>query len=170
MHVKYTNTIEDGIKWQWHHDKNSPSMQRTYFFHRIMFSLGLFIFLAIVGYERNEVRPVVIGLIAAMIYFFYFPRITRKLTEKQAKKMYKEGQNKGFLCEHKLEISENFLIEKTDQGEQSNVFSSIERISLTDEYAFIYIGSANAYIVPLKRVSEGDFYEFIKQLKLKCNL
>jgi hypothetical protein len=84
--------------------------------------------------------------------------------------MYKEGQNKGFLCEHTLEIGEKFLTEKTDQGEQSCLFSCIERICLTDEYAFIYLGTIAAHVVPIKRVFEGDFNEFIKELQLKCTL
>lgn len=170
MFIKYTNTVEDGIAFQLYDLNHSPSIKRTFFYSRILFSLGLFIFLAIIAYEKNELKPVIIGLIAALIYFFYFPRITRKLTEKQAMKRYKEGQNKSFLCEHILEIGENFLIEKTDQGEQSSLFSGIERICLTDEYAFIYIGAVMAHVVPIKRVSEGDFNSFIKELRLKCNL
>ena len=84
--------------------------------------------------------------------------------------MYKEGQNKSFLCEHILEIGENRLIQKTELREISTRFSCIERICLTDEYAFIYTGAIEAHVVPIKRVSKGDVDEFIKELQLKCTL
>ena len=169
MYIKYTNTIEDNTAFQLYHNFNSPSVKRTCFITRILSSL-VFVILACIGWWERSIGLVNFGLIAAVVAYFYIPHSIRKKTKKLTKKMFKEGKNKGFLCEHTLEIGDNHLIERTDQGEQSCLLSCVERICLTDEHAFIYIGSALAHPVPIKRISEGNIDEFIKELKLKCNL
>jgi hypothetical protein len=167
MYIKYTNTIEDNTKFQLYHNANSPSVKRTCLISRIISSL-IFVILAVVGWLDHHIGLASFGVIAAVIAYFYIPYSIIKKTKKLSEKMYKEGKNKGFLCEHTLEIRDNYLIEKTDQGEQSCLLSCVERICLTDEHGFIYVGSIQAHVVPIKRISEGDVDEFIKDLQLKC--
>ena len=169
MYIKFTNTIEDHTKFQLYHSANSPSVKKLHFSARII-PISIFIVLAFLGGLEHKVGLISFGLIAAVITYFYVPYSIRKKTVKLSEEMYKEGGNKGFFCEHVLEIGDNHLIEKTDQGESSWLFSCVDRICLTDEYAFIYVSSVQSHIVPIKRISEGDIDAFIKELQLKCNL
>ena len=169
MYIKYTNAIEDYTNFQLYHCKNSPSVKRSHFIARIISSL-VFIILALVGYLQEDMVLVFVGLILAVIVYFYIPYSIRKKIEKLSKKMFKEGKNKDFLCEHIFEIGNDSLTQKTELREISTQFSCVERICLTDEYAFIYIGAVEAHVVPIKRVTEGDVNEFIKELQLKCTL
>ena len=169
MYIKYTNTIEDHTKFQLYHNANSPSVKKHHFIARII-PVFIFMVLALLGYFEHKVNLIFFGLIAAVITYFYIPYSIRKKTVKLSEEMYKEGNNKGFLCEHVLEIEDNHFIEKTDQGESSCLLSCVERICLTDEHAFIYVSSVQSHVVPIKRISEGDVDAFIKELQLKCNL
>jgi hypothetical protein len=82
------------------------------------------------------------------------------------KKILDEGENKGLLCEHSIEIIDNGIVETTTVGEQKSNWAGIERISETDDYLFIFIGSCTAHVIP-KKCTKGDLPSFIEMLREK---
>ncbi len=94
-----------------------------------------------------------------------FDNSINKSLEKNAKKSLLEGKNKGFLCEHKLEITPECLIESTSSGEQKTKWDAVERIASIKDYTFVYIGSVMAHIIPEKAIIEGNYSKFVDELK-----
>ena len=119
-------------------------------------------------------RPVIVaaaivfaGLLSA-IFNCTFPASV----DRQARRLYKEGTNKGVFGQHEIEIDDDGLVERTEVNETRQSWHGVERIAETDEHAFIYISSVMAHIIPKQSVTAGDPDTFIaraKQLWLVAN-
>lgn len=92
--------------------------------------------------------------------------------DRQVRRLYKEGTNKGTLGQHELEIDDSGLVERTEVNETRHAWQGVERIVETDTHALIYISSMMAHVIPKRSVTVGDADAFIacaKQLWSAAN-
>jgi hypothetical protein len=100
--------------------------------------------------ESNIDRNTRLGLAVAFSVVFgiiFHVRYDSSL-ESHVKKLIAEGPNAGMFGPHELTIETSSLIEKTDVNESRHAWSAIDRVIETDDYAFIYLSSVQAHIIP----------------------
>jgi hypothetical protein len=108
-------------------------------------------------------------IIWGLFSLFILKMTGRKRIVRQVTKIYKKSRQTRFPGESELEISEDYIIERSKQSECKRSIQSIEKIGLAADYAFIYIGPLQAIIIPKLKVLEGDFDEFVAELNRKTN-
>jgi hypothetical protein len=89
----------------------------------------------------------------------------RKSIEKHIGKLYSKRQKQLIPGERELEIDGDRLIERSEHVETNAGFEVVEKIGLSPDYAFIYIGPLRAYIIPKSKVAEGDYEGFVGEVK-----
>lgn len=72
---------------------------------------------------------------------------------------------KGMICDHELEITEEAIIERTEYSETKSFWNVIERIEENENFAFIYIMTNAAHVIPKDRILDGDYHVFILKAK-----
>ena len=107
------------------------------------------------------VAGIAFSLLFGVIFHFTF---TYSL-ERQARKLLSEGRTDGMLGTHELEIDTDGLTERTDVNESRQVWSAFDRIEETDDYAFLYISSIQAHVIPKNNVAAGDPDQFIDRVR-----
>ena len=97
------------------------------------------------------------------------PRVLRRNVTKQVEKMYVEGQVSDTVCKHKLSLTPEAIIDKTEYSKIQTPWSEVQRMVRTDRYLFIYISDTLAHIIPRNVFSnEAKCEEFIDTVKRNC--
>lgn len=132
--------------------------------------------------RHQSVLPGIIGVIA-IILFFYFkdllsavyvaliavawglgvPLYIRWGLRRQLRKMYTEEEKACILGRNTLRIEPKELIEINVQGESRMPWADVLRVESTKKYAFVFISTDAALIIPRSTVSKGNLHEFIKE-------
>ena len=112
-------------------------------------------------------RSFLIPLIVIWAVFCLFIRKAggRKSIEKHTGKLYSKRQKQLIPGERELEIEGDFLVERSQHVETKVGFEVVEKIGLSPDYAFIYIGPLRAFIIPKSKVTEGDYEGFVVEAK-----
>ena len=91
----------------------------------------------------------------SFVIFFRYYALPQAL-EKQSRRMLDEGDNDGMFGLKQLELDDEWLTSRSNVIESRHKWSVVKRIDVTDAYAFLYISSIQAHIVPLRNVTHGD--------------
>lgn len=119
-------------------------------------------------------RPINVAgaILFAGLFSLIFNHLFAASMDRQVRRLYKEGTNKGVFGQHEIEIDDEGLVERTEVNETRQSWQGVERVGETDEYAFIYISSVMAHVIPKRPGIDGDPDEFItraKQMWLAAN-
>lgn len=163
MKIRYEVTFDDIVAFNRYHLDHSPAMKRQ----RATATWGVpLVVLFVCGALAllDEFDPTVIlscGAVFCVIYVLLVRRSIPATMEKNVRKLYCEGSNKGVLGQHELELSQNSLSKRTDSGMSSVFLSAIDRIVTTDDYTFIYINAVTAHVIPRHSLSEIEYRTFV---------
>ncbi len=170
-YLKYTITIDDLIAFNMYHVKNSPTVRRNFYILQICVAGTIFVFFLCQAILQRKLSPLIGGFFGALfgyIFFTCFLTLTYSLGIKTTTtKMFKEGSAKGILGEHILELTDTEIIERTSVNELKTMISFLERVETTSEYAFIYISSLQAHLIPRSSIIEGNLDNFLQELNRK---
>lgn len=114
--------------------------------------------------EGEFARPVLVtlALLFSGLYWLIFSVYALpKSLDRQTRRMYGEGANKGVLGQHEIEIDASGLWERSEVSETRHAWRGIERIEESDDYAFIYVTSMSAHVIPKQSVTQGDPETFL---------
>jgi hypothetical protein len=75
---------------------------------------------------------------------------------------------RGVICEHTLEITDEGLIETTDMNRTVHKWPSVSRIMNIFGYLFIYVGDQNAHQVPRRYIPPEQMANFERELRARC--
>ncbi|ROR30365.1 YcxB-like protein [Mobilisporobacter senegalensis] len=75
-------------------------------------------------------------------------------------KVVNEGKNNDILGHHCLFITEESIIEKSENSESK--YNIIEKVAETEKHLFIYVNTVSAYIIPKKYLSVEEKNELLK--------
>ena len=75
-----------------------------------------------------------------------------------------EGSNRAVLGRCDLPLWKPFGHEKREWMDSSVDLRAIQKIAQTDDYAFVYISSVNAIVIPLNRFPEDEYRDFVADL------
>lgn len=111
--------------------------------------------------------PLIVGgaIVFVGLFSVVFSYIFPASMDRQIRRLYKEGANKGVIGRHELEIDDDGLVERTEVNETRQSWRGVERIAETDEHAFIYISSMAAHVIPKHSMTVGDPDAFIDRAK-----
>lgn len=165
MKISYSNTMDDALEFNKHHYRYSDTVKKQKV--NLMVKAPIFILLVILFIYQltGEIKVLIYGTIfcGLLIYFTHRQFTTGIL--KTAKKMLEEGGMSGFVCDHELEINEEWIFEKTQYNETKTFWNQETNIAENENFAFIYIQSAQAHVIPKERILNGNYEEFIKTAK-----
>jgi hypothetical protein len=177
MRLRYENTSDDCVAFSTFHLAHSPTHKRTVAIYTCVFGLavGLAVFFLAKSFPMESVKSLpdetkniyaaIQAVFVMTIYILLLPRIFRRSITKQTRKLYGEGRNKTFFCEHQLEIAEDGLIERTRYSELKAHWEAIERVERTETHTFLYVSAVSAHVIPHDRILEGDCDAFVAQVQ-----
>ena len=161
MKLTYSVNIEDLIIFNEYHSEHSPFFRRARRNFQLNSSLSVLFALIFLGYlAKSWIYPIV-GAVFATAFALIAPSRFRKQIRKAAERCYKEGENKGTIGIHSLEILDTELLETNPAGNQTIKWSGIERVVSTPTHGYIYVSSNAAHVVPRASVTEGDYDAFM---------
>jgi len=172
LNIEYQNTAEDLLHLNLYHFQQSPSFRKK----RLLFQysvpailiVGILILVLIPSVNVSILIVLPIGFVC-VFWIVYMPRVLRRNVTKQVEKMYVEGQVSDTIYRHKLSLTPEAIVDKTEYGKIQTPWSDVQRLITTDRYVFIYISDALAHIIPRNTFSSEEKYqEFLDTIKRRC--
>jgi hypothetical protein len=164
MKISYDNTIDDVVAFAHYNHAHSPTVRQAR--AAITFAVALLIVAVMTGIGSPDHVAISfgIGLGLAVVYVLTAPRMRRRQTERQIRRIYAEGSNKGILGPHELELTASHLIDRTPYHEGVTQVEALEKVVIAGEYTFIYVSALTAHVVPRKAVTAGDYEQFTEAI------
>ena len=172
MSVDYEIAQGDLKAFNYYHHFHSPTARRHYFRSWSIPAVVLLLVFTGIWYLADSQRHTPVQtfidlwpLFAGVpLYIVYFPWAYRRKVKKIISGMISEGNNRGQLGWHQLEISADKIIESSVFGQTSTVWSAVERVVQSEEHAFIYVNALAAIIVPRRAFKTAtEFAEFVQK-------
>jgi hypothetical protein len=169
MKIRYDNTLDDMVAFNRFHVAHSPALRSQRTVQAILAWLipsvatTPWIFAVSQWVDFDDVAGVsifyfVIGLAitAIVLWARHIRRRIGTSIDRCARRMYREGANKGMLTTHELELTPTSLIERTEFGE-----TTTKLVAVVGDYTFIYLTALTAHVIPRQAVSVGDYETFV---------
>ncbi len=168
--IRYELTVEDLVGFSLFHLQTSPARKRS---SRIGYG---FIFLCVLttlffrrGDHFSDPRYWMIFIpvlcVVGFLFVFLYSRWRTWLIKRSVRRIYNEGDNPGLVGRHKLTVNDRGVWEETEVGESRTNWEGIVKILSSGTHTFIYIGAAQAHVVPKASIVEGDYDAFVAQAK-----
>jgi hypothetical protein len=164
MRIRYELTIDDFAAFQRYHQLNSPAVMNGQ--RRLYAMVPLFVVAvaAVQAFALGSLVVFIIGAFVAAVAGWYVmskgPTAYLDAVEKQVRKMFLEGENKSLFGPRELEVTEDFIIERSPFHEHIVRWSAVEKIVESWNYGFIYWCGVAAHAVPKKSVAQEEFRAF----------
>ncbi len=160
MTFKYLITVQDWVEFNIYHMTHSKVSKAS---RDLMRYIGIvfFILLAYVFQKGSQDSSIywVTSVVLSFVWFLYYPDIHKKEVGKQAKKMFAEDENKGFLGNQALIMDDESITVTNEYSCNKMKWSLFNKIISTDEYVYIYDSSVSAIIIP------ASAFENIEEMK-----
>ena len=163
--ILYENNLEDLVAFSRYHFDHSPTLRRTKMVLLWVLPLCILLVFVFLALLEGSLGMAVAGVTLAGLFALVVPWHYRFSYERQVRKRYSEGSNKGMFCEHELEVTERDLIERTPFGEQRVRLQSIEKVITHDGYTFIFVSAMSGHVIPQDAVLDGDYEAFVYRMK-----
>jgi hypothetical protein len=163
--ISYEVREADIVAFNDFHASSSATLKSTYRRNRYIWTLVAASLALVAWYVWHvELLAVYLGVFAA-IWFFFSPRFIRRARQKQVKRMYAEGENKGTIGYQRLSIAPSSMTNSSDQGESRINWSAVERVEETHDHIFIYISALMALVIPRETASGADLSDFVGRVR-----
>ncbi|QDU94371.1 YcxB family protein [Lignipirellula cremea] len=163
MKLKYENSLEDVVAFSRYHNAHSPAVMKAKFTCMILVSVLVIFGSLFIPTTDYISRPIIIAgaIVFSGIFSVMFHYQFAGTTDRQVRRLYKEGNNKSIFGQHEIQIDNNGLSKRTAFNESRQSWQGVERIVETDRYVFIYVASLMAHVIPKQSVIEGDLDAFL---------
>ncbi len=162
MEIEYTLAESDILalmqyRLQLRHGRDNPVLVRRlgYFIGFTLLGLGT-------GLLLHDLAVAIAFLALAVISFTLYPRLFDWLIRRKVSAAYRDPKNKATLAARILRASRDGLEEKSDMGEIKVNWEVVNDLATTPSHAFFTIHNSPSLVVPVERISQGDFQEFVK--------
>jgi len=140
-------------------------LKKTYYFSVPM----LLVLGAIIKYFETNNELLYAWIVLGIGWLVYLPFYHKKKYIKKVEESFESERYKNLFGEHELIIEDSFLIDKIESGQNKTEMSKIEHIETIDSYTFVFIDSAMAYLIPRNNILDGNYHDFIYEIKNKKN-
>lgn len=136
-------------------------LKKTYYFSIPM----LIIFGVAINYFESDSKLFYAWIVLGIAWLIYLPFYHKKKYLKKAIQSFEDEKYANLFGLHELTIEENYLIDRIESGQNKTEISKIEHIEVINEYAFIFIDSAMAYLIPRDKINDGNYHDFIYEIR-----
>lgn len=165
MQVRYDLGVDDVAAFQTYvmNSNSRINHQVNIFFGvaSVLFSIGFLLWGWLAddtgAYFSAIVTPTLLWLVARPLLKWILPWYSRWFLRK--------AQFEGGLGNHLQELTSEGIRTVTSVSDSLIRWSGILRIEETDDYAFLFVQTFAAYVIPKHRLIEGDALQFIAQAK-----
>lgn len=155
MTLNFQMRREDVLAFSQEYYAASPTYQRTRTRVRFMLPvlmLCLWLFTLTSGGIDWAVTIFYLG--GALLWFFLYPARFDQRVQRYAEKTIDEEPYRKSLGPCELTLSDSGLHSKSNMGESSFYWSSVNRVKLTDSYLFIFLTGPIGYPIPIADVGQ----------------
>ncbi len=99
-----------------------------------------------------KVSNTVIFLGMGILWFIFYPVLFNRNVEKYCEKTIDEGSHSKNFGPCELTLSESGLHDRSPSGESTFYWSAVDRVTLTDQYLFIFLNGPMGYPIPIADV------------------
>ena len=165
MKIQYNSSIVDITAYAKLIYEKSPTvkqhLKKTYYFSIPM----LIVIGAVLKYYESNEDLVVFWALVGIGWLIYLPFFHKKKYIKKVIESFKDTRYEHLFCQHELTIENNIIVDQIENGINKTEISKIEHIETIDNYTFIFIDSAMAYLIPEQEITQGDYNQFIAELR-----
>ncbi len=168
MDINYDVTVDDMVKFNAHHLRSSgasrSSLARTQAGIAAIYAM-LTTMIVLTGDIPLYLAAVPMALLTAVVVGRLPGRVEQRV-RRLVQASYAEGRNLGTLGPHRLTLTGDGFIDASPYVESRVRWEAVERVEITDEHAFVYIGSLRACVIPRRAFpDEATFYRFVETVR-----
>ena len=167
MKISYIATIQDISAYAKLIYQKSPTvkehLKKTFYFS----VPTLLMFGALIRYVETTNELLYAWGVLGVCWLIYLPFYHKKKYLKKVIETFTNEKHDNLFGTHELIIEGNYIIDTIENGQNKTELSKIEHIETVENYTFIFIDSAMAYLIPEKSIIDGNYLGFINYLKEK---
>lgn len=150
MEITYEITEEAYLTFNLYHVKYSKTIRKSLFLQRVLVPIFYLVVAVMLSFVLDVplVFLVIPFLILGIIWAIFYPHYFYWHIRRSAKKLLREGQNKGVLGKHTMIFTEEGLREVNETGEETVSWTGIENIGEDAANFYLYNSGLTAFIVP----------------------
>ncbi|HUY88188.1 MAG TPA: YcxB family protein [Pirellulales bacterium] len=161
--VVYELDVEDLVELALHNQKRSRALRRQFVLARVILAVmgvGL-LSLPLAGGFDPTVALVAFAAIAVLLLFL--PQISRRRNRRILRKVFLEGSNRVLLGPRRLRLTPQAFVFSAELFDSAIKWPAVESIEADAEYAYFYIASIQANIVPRRAFNDDlQFAAFVE--------
>jgi YcxB-like protein len=165
--LRYSTTIEDLVAFNRFHNLHSPRLIRQRRLVTVILPVAALIGVSVMAILTRDLWSFLFPFLFIIFYGAFLRRAYGKAFDKKVRRLYSEGKNSAALGAHRLSIREDGLTSETEVSSSTISFKGIEKIESSPTHIFIYISAISAMVIPKAGVTEGDYEDFLAQLRAK---
>ena len=171
MRIEFENTLEDKIAFLQHIYKTSPSMKRRRLMLIYLFPILWFIILVLPSISSKEIYvEIIIWFVISIVWMIFIPYLYKRGLIRNARKLYSEGENKGAIGKHIIEVNPEYIEDITDFGEYKIKWNAINKVETDNSHIYIFISSVAAHVIPKKYFnSNSEVENFLNEIQNHIN-
>lgn len=155
MTLTFQMRREDVLAFSREYHAASPTYQRTRAGVRFMLPVVMLCFwLFTLASGSFDWTRTIIYLGVAVLWVFLYPARFDRRVQQYAEKTLEEGSYSKSLGPCELTLSESGLHSKSNTGESTFFWSSVDRLLLTDSYLFVFLTGPMGYPIPIADVGQ----------------
>jgi hypothetical protein len=173
MKIRFDNTVEDIVALNRYLYAHSPAFR----LQRVALAIlvcalpaALVVPVLLASFEAEGVGDfvdlavrviiLVIGFLIAIPWAWIVRRLFAWSINWQVHRLFREGENRGILGSHELELTATGLIERTAYNETATKLEAVERVVDAGEFTIIFLSAVSGHVIPRHAVTEGDYDHF----------
>lgn len=156
--------MEDLLALNGRYLDSSRTLRRSQILINLSKAIVFFMLIVLNAIIYNSTALLLIGAVASTIYFYVEMRDSKKSYLRQVEKIYRECEDVDILGNQEVELGASSLSIFKSLSSSKISYSAILSVQTDDHYAFIYLSSLFAIVIPRFKLIEGDFDKFIFEL------
>lgn len=167
--LAYELTVDDLIAFSRYHYVNSPTVRKQLLLARLVVIVMLMILAITFDRHFPFHLPIIIASGASILTLIFTPKLQRDALDKTMRKQYGEGRNRGVIGPKQLTPTDTGITIRGECDQHELSFTAIERIVRTDDHTYLYIGAANAHVIPHRDIATAQLDAFHQTLAAHVN-
>ncbi|HXX95274.1 MAG TPA: YcxB family protein [Planctomycetota bacterium] len=163
MQIEFDFTKEDRVAFNVYHLEHSPTHRRNRW-TSLLWASAVWVVLWGVLVATNEspgraARALWPLLMFVPVYAFIYPPLRRRHARRIIDRILDEGQNRAVLGRKRVTMTSVDLTAGDDMKSTTARWDAVERIEVTEAYAYIYISGSEAVILPRRAFPTDDEFQ-----------
>jgi hypothetical protein len=167
VYIEYDNSLDDVLYLNLYHYQHSPAFRtKRAVFRFTIPAFAMLAWLLIIYMNPSATLTGLPLLVVAVVWIGFSPRLIQRNIRRHVAGMHTKGQVDNTLCRHRLSLTREGVVDKTDTGTARTPWKDVRKIVTTKGHVFIYTSPEMAHIIPKNSFSdESNCREFVETAK-----